>query len=172
VSTIAAARRLAFVVEGLPQTKGSIKGFCPYAWALEAVQKARATGKKVGPRVIITNDNDNAKAWQSLIAEAARSVLNGAPMFAGAVVVELAFYMPRPQRLKAGQVAHTTRPDVDKLARCALDGLTGILYVDDGRVSAIGIRKQYATAADDRPRVEITITEATVEDPASPHLFT
>jgi Holliday junction resolvase RusA-like endonuclease len=170
--TSAVGRSLSFVVEGDPQTKGSAKGFCPYAWAEAAVAACRKTGKRIGPRVIITNDNDNAKAWQETIAQATRDVLNGAPMFAGAVVVDLAFYLPRPQRIKGGTVAHLTRPDVDKLARCALDGLTGTAYEDDGRVSAIRIRKQYAAADHNRPRVEITITEAAVSDPVAPALFT
>ena len=167
---VAAGRALVFTVEGDAQTKGSAKGFCPLSWAREAVRQNRA------PRVVITNDNPAAKAWQETITEAAREARRGGPLvagelMAGAVVVDLAFYMPRPLRLRSGQVQHTTRPDVDKLARCVLDALTGVVYVDDGQVAAIRMVKQYA-AGGDPARVEITVREATVADPAAPPLFT
>lgn len=166
----AGARSLSFVVLGVSQTKGSAKGFCPLSWAREAVRQNRP------PRVVITNDNPAAKAWQEEIAAHAREARRGGPLvrgelMAGAVVVDLAFHLERPQKIRSSIVSHTTRPDVDKLARCVLDGLTGIVYVDDGQVAAITMRKQYA-AIGERPRVEVTITEATLADPAAPPLFT
>jgi crossover junction endodeoxyribonuclease RusA len=169
MTMIAGARSLSFVVEGTPQTKGSAKGFCPLSWAREAVRENRP------PRVVITNDNPAAKAWQEEVAAAAREARRTGPLvrgelMAGAVAVDLAFYLPRPLKLRGGLVSHTTRPDVDKLARCVLDGLTGVVYGDDGQVAAIRLRKQYAP--DERARVEITITETTVADPAAPPLFT
>lgn len=177
MTLIGAGRSLSFVVEGAAQTKGSAKAFVPYKWAEEAVHRARATGKRIGPRAVITNDNPAAEAWQKAITEAARKSRRGGPLvagelMAGAVVVDLAFYLPRPIKIRGGLVSHTTRPDVDKLARCALDGLTGVVYADDGQVVGIRITKQYAAAEDNRPRVEVSITETTVADPTAPPLFT
>jgi len=176
ITAPAGARSLTFTVEGDAQTKGSAKGFVPFAWAQEAVERARKTGKRIPPRVVITNDNPNAKAWQEHVMDAALEARRGGPLLAGelmagAVVVDLVFYLARPQKIRSSIVSHTSRPDVDKLARCVLDGLTGVVYADDGQVVAIRLAKQYAPI-DGRPGVSITITEAAVADPAAPPLFT
>jgi len=156
-------RVVRFTVAGAAQTKGSAKAFVPFAWAQVAVDNARKTGKKIPPRAVITNDNANAAAWQTEISALARIAFNRADPFSGGVVVDLAFYLPRPQRLKdPGLAVHETRPDVDKLARCVLDGLTSIAYRDDGQVGELRIRKAYA-AAGTAPRVEIMITSYTVD---------
>ena len=168
MTTITAGRAIAFVVEGAAATKGSAKGFY--------VQSREQRARHLPGRVIITNDNPAAKAWQAQIAEGARLARVGGPLgrgelMAGAVAIELAFYLTRPLRLKSGQVSHTTRPDVDKLARCVLDGLTGVLYGDDGQVAALRITKAYAAGAE-APRVAITVTETTIGDASAPPLFT
>lgn len=170
------ARSLAFTVDGIPQTKGSAKAFVIFAHVLEAVDRFRKTGKRIAPRAIITNDNDNAKHWQTTVMDRALEARRGGPLvvgelMAGAVVVDLLFYLPRPQKIRSSIVSHTTRPDVDKLARCVLDGLTGVVYGDDGQVVAIRLAKQYAPI-DGTPGVRIIITEAHVADPAAPALFT
>ena len=169
-AVVAGARSLSFVVNGEAQTKGSARAFVPFESARAAVRAGKS------PRAFVTNDNPAAKAWQEWVAECARDARFGGPLargelMGGAVVVDLAVYLPRPIKLKASTVQHTTRPDVDKLARCVLDGLTGVIYRDDGQVAAIRMSKQYA-AAGERPRVEITVTEATIADPAAPPLFT
>jgi crossover junction endodeoxyribonuclease RusA len=170
------ARSLTFTVEGDAQTKGSAKAFVVFAHVLEAVDRFRKTGKKISPRAFITNDNPNAKHWQETIMDAAIAARRSGPLvvgelMAGPVVVDLVFYLPRPLKIRSTIVAHTSRPDVDKLARCVLDGLTGAIYADDGQVVAMRLAKQYAPI-DGRPGVTITITEATVADPAAPPLFT
>ncbi len=92
-------------------------------------------------------------------------------LLAGAVVVDLVFMLERPQKIRSSVVSHTSRPDVDKLARCVLDALTGVVYADDGQVVAMRLSKQYASI-DGAPGVAITISEAAVADPAAPPLFT
>jgi crossover junction endodeoxyribonuclease RusA len=37
----------------------------------------------------------------------------------------------------------TTRPDIDKLARSTLDGLTGVLFHDDAQVAFLVASKEY-----------------------------
>ena len=41
----------------------------------------------------------------------------------------------------------TTKPDVDKLARAALDALTGVLWADDSQVVSLHAQKEYAGEA-------------------------
>jgi Holliday junction resolvase RusA-like endonuclease len=172
----AGTRSLTFTVDGDPQTKGSATAFVVWAHVLEAVERFRKTGKRITPRAFITNDNPNAKAWQESVMDAAiearrRGPLVAGELMAGPVVVDLAFRMARPLKLRSTIVSHTTRPDADKLARCVLDGLTGVVYRDDGQVAAIRISKQYAPIGE-AAGVTISITEANVADPAAPALFT
>ncbi len=175
ITAPAGARSLSFTVAGDPETKGSARGFVMFGEVLEAVDRFRKTGKRVSPRAYITNDNPNAKAWQETVMDAALIARRAGPLLAGelmigAVVVDLVFHLSRPLKIRSSIVSHTTRPDVDKLARCVLDGLTGVIYRDDGQVVAIRLAKQYAPI-DGAPGVTITITEAAVADPAAPPLF-
>lgn len=172
----AGVRSLTFTVSGEAQTKGSAKAFVLWGHVVEAVDRFRKTGKRITPRAFITNDNPNAKAWQESVMDAAIAARRSGPLLAGelmagAVVVDLVFYLRRPQKIRSSTVSHTSRPDVDKLARCVLDGLTGVVYADDGQVAAIRISKQYAPIGE-AAGVTITITEAAVADPAAPALFT
>jgi crossover junction endodeoxyribonuclease RusA len=176
ITAPARARSLTIVVDGDPQTKGSATAFVVWAHVLEAVDRFQKTGKRLAPRAFITNDNPKAKDWQETVMDCALEARRGGPLLAGelmagAVVVELSFRMARPLKLRSSIVSHTTRPDVDKLARCVLDGLTGVVYKDDGQVVAIRLAKQYAPIGE-KPGVTITITEAHVADPAAPALFT
>lgn len=132
-------------VEGKPGTKGSARGF---------VGRGRARG-----RVIITNDNPKAKGWQQLVAAKLLAARNARGLFGPwevvPVEVEMTFLLPRPKShyytgKRAGQLRpdaprwHTTKPDVDKLARSTLDALTGVLVVDDSQVAVANVRKLYA----------------------------
>lgn len=83
----------------------------------------------------------------------------------GAVQVTILFAFPRPKShygtgRNAGTVKpgaplfHAGRPDLDKLTRAVLDGLTqGGAYKDDGQVAALGCKKIYGA----RPGCRITI---------------
>jgi len=175
ITKFVGARALSFTVDGDPQTKGSARAFVQFGEVLEAADRFRKTGKRIAPRAYITNDNPNAKHWQETVMDAAIEARRGGPLvagelMAGPVVVDLRFYLARPLKLANVTVTHATRPDADKLARCVLDGLTGVVYADDGQVVAVRIAKQYAPI-DGRPGVAITITEAAVADPAAPSLF-
>lgn len=176
ITAPAGARSLTFRVDGDPQTKGSARAFVQFAEVLAAVDRFRKTGQRISPRAYITNDNPNTKAWQETVMDAALEARRGGPLvqgelMAGAVVVDLVFHLPRPLKIRSSIVSHTTRPDVDKLARPVLDALTGAIYADDGQVVAMRLAKQYAPIGG-APGVTITISEAAVADPAAPPLFT
>lgn len=66
-------------------------------------------------------------------------------MFEGPVGIALTFFMPRPKSLpKTRPTPMTKRPDIDKLARAALDALTGCFFTDDARVTRLMTEKRYA----------------------------
>lgn len=94
-------------------------------------------------------------AWRTLIANECRSVMP--EPLEGAVEVEADFALRPPKSGK--RVLPHVRPDIDKLARAVLDGLTGPAFADDGQVVRLICTKRYGTPG-------ATIRIAPVEDPA------
>lgn len=131
-------RSVTFSVLGKPEPKGSTKAFVPKPWAVAAVAAGRS------PRAVVTNDNPAAAGWQSLIRGQAQTLYE--PPFAGAVQVSVVFRLPRPKSLPRRVQQCVKKPDIDKLARLVLDGLTGVLFLDDAVVVDLHARKVYATA--------------------------
>lgn len=138
-----------FRVYGIPQTKGSAKGF---------VLQGK-NGRK--PRVIITNDNPRNKGWaQTVSAMAQQHRVDGCP-FEGPIVLELVFLMPIPKSLpKRVPAFMTKRPDLDKMARSVKDSLSGVLYKDDNQVVHVDARKIYCES----PGVMVRLAHASLSD--------
>jgi crossover junction endodeoxyribonuclease RusA len=66
--------------------------------------------------------------------------------FEGPVSVFINFYLPRPKSLPKKVTLHAKRPDLDKLGRAVLDGLTdGGAWLDDSQVNRLMLTKHYAT---------------------------
>ena len=131
------AQVIAFTAHGRPETKGSSRAFV------------------IGGRARIINDNPRAKAWAAVVSLRAREAMRGRPPIEGPVNVSLDFYVARPQgHYRTGRNGGTVKasaprwpavlPDLDKLARCAIDALSKIVFVDDGAVVCLVARKLYA----------------------------
>ena len=127
----------AFSVEGAPVPKGSTRAFIPKGWS----------------RPVITAANPKTKTWEQQVRN--RAIEEGFREEAGPFRVALRFILPRPKRLKVRR-KHTTRPDVDKLARCILDALTGVVWKDDAQVISLRASKRYAQP-EEAPRVDIWV---------------
>lgn len=129
----------AFDVHGLPVPQGS-----------------KRLGKH-GSRFVVLDDNDRQLApWRNKITAAAATA-HRRPPFDTPLTVKLVFALPAPLRLPPGRVLPSVRPDADKLARAALDAMTGIVYTDDSRVCHLDVWKVYA--APGRPAgVAVTVT--------------
>ena len=112
-----------FGVEGRPETKGSAKAF-----------RSKSTGK-----VIVVNDNARCKAWQTAVAWKARLAMRSAPPTPAPVEVAVTFRVARPKKTKLA----APRLDLDKLARALLDGMTGVVYVDDKQVVRLVAVKEW-----------------------------
>lgn len=115
-----------FTVSGRPETKGSAKAF-----------RHRGTGK-----IIVRNDNEKCAGWSRAVGWSARAAMRGAQPISGPVTVEAVFRFPRPKTTKL----RAPRLDLDKLARALLDGMTGIVYVDDKQVAELRARKEWGPA--------------------------
>jgi len=130
--------QLSFFVAGNPVPKGSFRAF------------------NNGGRPVITNNNPKTKDWEMRIAhEAQANIGNWPPCCERAVTINLKFVMPLPKSAKPGK-DHTKRPDLDKLVRACLDGITGILIKDDSQVIGINAFKKYEDA-ESPPGLTITI---------------
>lgn len=75
-----------------------------------------------------------------------------------AVQVKVKFVFTRPKsHFGTGRNAHVLKgtapeyvsrtPDVDKLARAILDGMTGIVFRDDAQVAHLNVWKEYGSQA-------------------------
>lgn len=116
-----------FFVPGLPAPKGSTRAFLN-----------RYTG-----RVAVVADNRaSQKAWQSSVTTLARIHFQRPVDFTQAFL-HLEFVMPRPKSLPKRFLEHLKKPDLDKLTRCVLDGLTGVVYKDDSQVTSLAAIKRY-----------------------------
>ena len=137
---------IAFHVNGIPKGQPRPRSF------------AKRIGRKFTARVY---DPATAEGWKSDIAIAAKSHLPAAP-FEGPVSLEITFFLPRPKRLcrkKDCQIAipATCRPDVDNLAKAAMDALTTVgMWADDAQVHHLTVRKYYH-GIKDKPGAFITI---------------
>ncbi|MGO3147119.1 MAG: RusA family crossover junction endodeoxyribonuclease [Leucobacter sp.] len=111
----------AFSVDGLPVPQGS-----------KTIAKA---GKKVWLR---DANATKLKPWRQKVAAAADLGVT----FDGPLAVFAVFYLPKPQRPRWW--APAVKPDVDKLSRALLDGMTdGGLLADDARVTELFVMKRY-----------------------------
>lgn len=128
-----------FTVFGVPVPQGSMRAFVPRGWK----------------RAILTSDNKKLKPWRQEIAGSAQAVIRFPIERERAVAIQCRFYFPRAKSLKKAISYKTTRPDIDKLARALLDGLTGIAFEDDAQVIDLRCTKSF----DIVPRAEIIITE-------------
>jgi crossover junction endodeoxyribonuclease RusA len=77
--------------------------------------------------------------WRSMIALRAREA--GARPHNEPVEIDMIFTMVRPKTVS--RLEPTVPPDLDKLVRAVLDGLTAIAYRDDGQVVRLSACKQY-----------------------------
>lgn len=120
-----------FDVAGEPAAKGSYRAI-----------PTRAKTKQGRQLAIVKNDDPRCTSWQELVGWSAKAAMRGAPPMKGAVTIEAVFRFPRPPTTKLA----APRLDVDKLARALLDGLTGIVYVDDKQVARLHARKEWGPA--------------------------
>ena len=95
--------------------------------------------KFIRPGVMIHSRSQELALWRADIARNAE--LFGFKPIASAVKVELDFVMNRPKSAK--RVFPSVKPDLDKLIRAVLDGLTGVAYEDDSQVILIQSSKTY-----------------------------
>jgi Holliday junction resolvase RusA-like endonuclease len=146
-----------FTVLGEPIPQGSAKAF--YV-------------KSIG-RAVVTHANAKTKTWRTSIADAASTAKGDArPLEGVAVEVHVVFYLPRPASAPKRVTEPAKKPDVDKLLRAILDGITDAgVWRDDAQVIAAFARKAFAGGVHDPLGVIGTpraVVEVRVADPLGP----
>lgn len=128
-----------FICAGHPVTQGSKRAF---------VRNGHAT--------LVENSGDKLKLWRHVIATAARQAT--IEPIVGPVQVHLWFRLQPPAsapKKKRTWPIRARSGDVDKLARAALDSLTGVAFIDDAQVVRLVVEKDWA---DQRgPGVEVVV---------------
>ena len=116
---------------------------------------------------VVEQSAKTLKPWRKAIADACHEWVTDDHVFLlGPVKIEIDFYLVRPPSVKMNKRAFPiVPPDIDKLCRSTLDGVSqglngkvgdGLIWEDDSLVVELIARKYYA---DDRePGATITIT--------------
>lgn len=170
-----------FTVYGLAQTAGSKRAFvvqakickkCGYKVSgaeIYAADCPRCGHPRPGPKAVTSDDNPKSDSWKNEVATAARRVYRG-PLLDDPLRVTFRFFRPRPKghfkssgELNAkGQreFVPATKPDVLKLARCAEDALTGVIWRDDALICSEVLEKEWGEPA----RLEVLIDKLSLSD--------
>lgn len=102
-----------------------------------------------------------ADAYKAAVALAFRAAYADAPLD-GPVLVAIEFVLPRPKnmiwkRREMPSEWHTKKPDIDNLAKAAIDSLLGLAWVDDSQVCSVILVKRVASGSES-PATVIKIT--------------
>ena len=116
---------------------------------IEGIRPAPQGSKKHIGRGVMVDMSANLKPWREAVRQEA--LKTGAAMALGPVSVELVFRFARPKghfntkgQLKPSAPMHViVKPDIDKIERSVLDGLTGVLFKDDSQVCCLYALKVY-----------------------------
>ena len=136
-------------VPGVPKPKGSWRAI---------------TSATTGKAFLVPNDK-KSKPWEHVVRYDAMHAWTR-PLLQGPTHVGCFFHMPRPKKhYRTGKHAkdlrddapvwHINTPDADKLLRCVLDALTGVVIRDDSIIASIQTGKTYQ----DTPGVRIVVEE-------------
>lgn len=94
-----------------------------------------------GGRIALVEANPRLRAWRAAITASARAAWNGVPV-AGPILIVLDFRMERPKSSR--REFPTVKPDLDKLTRAVLDGITDAgIWKDDSEVCQIAAAKRH-----------------------------
>jgi Holliday junction resolvase RusA-like endonuclease len=150
--------RFDFRTVGTPVPKGSAKAFY---------------NRHIGRAVVMQDNASKQKPWASAISYAAqeeKSKLGITGVTDLPVFIGMRFFFRRPKYhfgsgKNSGHIVRpafantymTKKPDLDKLVRCVLDALTGVVWKDDSQVASLSASKRYLDEDDAEEGVDITL---------------
>jgi Holliday junction resolvase RusA-like endonuclease len=101
--------------------------------------------------------------FKATVRMAAQQAYQGPPLD-GPLELSMQCLLPRPKRLvwkrrPMPAVPHTSKPDVDNLAKAVFDALNGLLWQDDSQVYQASVSKWFVSG-DSSPGVIVSIERA------------
>lgn len=108
-------------------------------------------------------DAPKSSGFKNLVAMIANENMRGQPLSEKPIELRLTVTRSIPsswskkKKLQAqdGQLAPTSRPDLDNYLKAVLDALNGIVFKDDSQVVILSALKQYG----DKPGTTVVLTE-------------
>ena len=128
----------------------------------DPVAKGRPRFARIGRKAVRAFTPAKTKAYEAKVGLLAMSKRTGT-ILQGPVSVSIVAVFKRPQRLMRkkdldGLLWHQSKPDLDNVVKAVLDGLNGVIYVDDKQVVKIAATSYYSEK-NNQPRTIITVTE-------------
>lgn len=123
------------------------------------VAQARPRATRFGKGIRLY-DPKQVHVYKAQLAQSAQLMYHDEPMD-GPLKVTIRFFRniqqsdsKKRQRQKAeGSIRPIKKPDLDNYIKSTLDGLNGILWVDDNRIVELNTSKDYS----DHPRIELEV---------------
>ena len=133
---------ISFVVAGKPQGKARPR--------FDSRRKITYTPKKT-------------KSYEALVRTSYLTQCRNESALCGAVKANIIAYFPVPksatkaerEKMLAGELRPTVKPDMDNIIKAILDALNGYAYKDDAAVVEVEAEKWYS----DTPRVAVILTD-------------
>jgi len=124
--------------------------------------KAEPQGSKTKTRWGVREDNPRTMPWRGRIALVAHDYMVAKMLHviaAEPVAVTLEFVLPRPKTTpKSYTPAAVKKPDIDKLCRAILDGITHVVIATDSQVTRLVADKRIAEIGEEA-HVRIQVEE-------------
>ena len=111
---------------------------------------------------VATYTDAKTLAFEKLVAaHAQRTLPIRWELISDECAVDLVFIFKRPKRLlrakdPEGRIRHSKKPDLDNLCKSVCDGLDGVLYTDDSKITNLKATKFFAAKNED-PKTIITV---------------
>ncbi|MFM0630745.1 RusA family crossover junction endodeoxyribonuclease [Paraburkholderia xenovorans] len=142
--------QIVFSVPGTPVAKGRAKS------------KSRIANIDGQQRVVTRHYTpEKTERYENLVRMAATQAMAGRQPFDGPIEMIVAIYLPIPQswsnkkqeKARAGLVAATKKPDCSNVIKALEDGMNGVVYTDDSRITDGTQKKRYSLS----PRVDVIV---------------
>ena len=99
--------------------------------------------------------------WKKDFAKLVGTSMGSEYALNGALTITIFFYMPIPKswskkkQIETHSRPHTSKPDIDNLAKAVLDGISGRYFRDDSQVYSLHCMKYWSN----NPRISVIMKE-------------
>lgn len=116
----------------------------------EAVAKGRGRAMVGNGRVRVYTPS-KTRGYENLVRTIAGDAMGASPPFSGAIGVDVTVVLPIPKSFSKrkqaaayfGDLLPVKRPDIDNLCKSVLDGMNGIVFLDDAQICRLQVTKLY-----------------------------